>query len=65
MRVTIRVSPACSSPPLPPGTVFENVRIAGYDIVSNRPKVAAYRAPGVPMAAFGATAYRALSPIAP
>src|SRR3546814_17716198 len=33
---------------------LENVRIVGYDVVSNRPKVAAYRAPGVPMAAFGA-----------
>ncbi len=31
---------------------LENIRIEGYDIVSNRPKVAAYRAPGVPMAAF-------------
>jgi len=32
---------------------LENIRIEGFDIVSNRPKVAAYRAPGVPMAAFG------------
>ena len=31
---------------------FENVAITGYDVVSNRPKVAAYRAPGAPMAAF-------------
>ena len=31
---------------------LENIRIEGFDIVSNRPKVAAYRAPGVPMAAF-------------
>jgi len=33
---------------------LENIRIVGYDICVNRPKVAAYRAPGVPMAAFGA-----------
>jgi CO/xanthine dehydrogenase Mo-binding subunit len=33
---------------------LENVKIVGYDVVSNRPKVAAYRAPGVPMAAYGA-----------
>ncbi|HEY4635795.1 MAG TPA: xanthine dehydrogenase family protein molybdopterin-binding subunit, partial [Rhodospirillales bacterium] len=32
---------------------LENVKITGYDVVSNRPKVAAYRAPGVPMAAYG------------
>ena len=31
---------------------IENVAITGYDVVSNRPKVAAYRAPGAPMAAF-------------
>ena len=31
---------------------LDNIRIEGFDIVSNRPKVAAYRAPGVPMAAF-------------
>jgi len=30
----------------------ENVSITGYDVVSNRPKVAAYRAPGAPMVAF-------------
>jgi CO/xanthine dehydrogenase Mo-binding subunit len=29
-----------------------NFAITGYDVVSNRPKVAAYRAPGAPMAAF-------------
>ncbi len=32
---------------------LENIRIVGYDVCVNRPKVAAYRAPGVPMAAFG------------
>ncbi len=31
---------------------IEHVSITGYDVVSNRPKVAAYRAPGAPMAAF-------------
>ncbi|MDP3737747.1 MAG: xanthine dehydrogenase family protein molybdopterin-binding subunit [Hyphomonadaceae bacterium] len=30
----------------------ENLALTGYDVVSNRPKVAAYRAPGAPMAAF-------------
>jgi CO/xanthine dehydrogenase Mo-binding subunit len=29
-----------------------NARTVGYDVVSNRPKVAAYRAPGSPMGAF-------------
>ncbi len=31
---------------------LENVDIVGYDVVSNRPKLAAYRAPSAPMAAF-------------
>ena len=31
-----------------------NGRIEGYDVVVNRPKAAAYRAPGVPGASFGA-----------
>jgi CO/xanthine dehydrogenase Mo-binding subunit len=30
-----------------------NVSIVGYDVVSNRPKVAAYRAPGAPISSFG------------
>ena len=30
------------------------VKVDGYDVVVNKPKVAAYRAPGAPMAAFGA-----------
>jgi CO/xanthine dehydrogenase Mo-binding subunit len=30
-----------------------NVDIIGYDVLSNRPKVAAYRAPGSPISAFG------------
>ncbi|MFO1199279.1 MAG: xanthine dehydrogenase family protein molybdopterin-binding subunit [Burkholderiaceae bacterium] len=45
--------------PVSPGTMtalacyaIENVSITGYDVVSNRPKVAAYRAPGAPMVAF-------------
>jgi putative selenate reductase molybdopterin-binding subunit len=29
-----------------------NVRSVGYDVVSNRPKVAAYRAPGAPISSF-------------
>src|SRR3546814_12638834 len=32
---------------------LENVKVVGYDVVSNRPKVAAYRAPGAPIPAFG------------
>jgi CO/xanthine dehydrogenase Mo-binding subunit len=31
---------------------LENVHIEGYDVVVNKPKTAAYRAPGAPMAAF-------------
>ncbi len=30
-----------------------NVRTVGYDVVSNRPKCSAYRAPGAPIAAYG------------
>jgi len=30
-----------------------NFRITGYDVVTNTPKVAAYRAPGAPISAFG------------
>ncbi len=30
-----------------------NVHVVGHDVTSNRPKVAAYRAPGAPIAAFG------------
>ena len=32
---------------------LENVQTVGYDVLCNRPKVAAYRAPSAPMAAFG------------
>jgi CO/xanthine dehydrogenase Mo-binding subunit len=31
---------------------IEHVKVVGYDVVSNRPKVAAYRAPGAPIAEF-------------
>ena len=31
---------------------IENVHVVGYDIVSNRPKVAAYRAPGAPISEY-------------
>ncbi len=31
---------------------LENARTIGYDVVSNRPKVAAYRAPGAPISTF-------------
>ncbi|MBI3198724.1 MAG: xanthine dehydrogenase family protein molybdopterin-binding subunit [Rhodospirillales bacterium] len=30
-----------------------NIKVIGYDVVSNRPKVAAYRAPGAPISAWG------------
>ena len=32
---------------------IENARTVGYDVVCNRPKAAAYRAPGSPISAFG------------
>ena len=32
---------------------LENARVDGYDVVANKPPVAAYRAPGAPIAAFG------------
>ncbi|MBI1778004.1 MAG: xanthine dehydrogenase family protein molybdopterin-binding subunit [Proteobacteria bacterium] len=31
---------------------LKNVSVTGYDVVSNRPKVAAYRAPGAPISSF-------------
>lgn len=30
-----------------------NIKVVGYDVVSNRPKVAAYRAPGAPISCWG------------
>jgi CO/xanthine dehydrogenase Mo-binding subunit len=32
---------------------IENVKVVGYDVVTNRPKVAAYRAPGAPISEYG------------
>jgi CO/xanthine dehydrogenase Mo-binding subunit len=32
---------------------IDNIRVVGFDVVSNRPKVAAYRAPGAPISAWG------------
>ena len=32
---------------------LENVKVIGFDVVTNRPKVAAYRAPGAPISEFG------------
>ena len=31
---------------------IENARVIGYDVISNRPKVAAYRAPGAPISEY-------------
>ena len=47
-----------SSLPLCMPTAFtrydlENVLVVGHDVICNRPRVAAYRAPGAPMIAFG------------
>ena len=33
--------------------MMQNVKAVGFDVLCNRPKVAAYRAPSAPMAAFG------------
>ena len=46
------VQPACMCALAPYD--IKNVSITGYDVVVNRPKVAAYRAPGAPISAFGA-----------
>ncbi len=46
------VQPACMCAVAPYD--IKNVRLTGYDVVVNRPKVAAYRAPGAPISAFGA-----------
>ena len=32
---------------------LEHVKVVGFDVVTNRPKVAAYRAPGAPISEFG------------
>jgi len=51
---------AFAGSPLPQATMsaftrydIENVRVIGHDVTVNRPKVAAYRAPGAPNVAFG------------
>ena len=44
----IRGAVGCSLTPYD----LKNVQITGFDVVSNRPKVAAYRAPGSPIGAF-------------
>jgi CO/xanthine dehydrogenase Mo-binding subunit len=51
---------AFSGSPIGPGCMcsfapydLENVEVIGYDVVVNRPRVAAYRAPGAPIAHFG------------
>jgi len=51
---------AFAGSPIGPGcmTAFapydvENVQVIGFDVVTNRPKVAAYRAPGAPISEFG------------
>ena len=50
---------AFAGSPVQPGAMcayapydIENVRVVGYDVVTNRPKVAAYRAPGGPISEF-------------
>lgn len=60
-QATLNYQSGCfpgSSLPLCTPTVFtrydiSNVLVIGNDVVCNRPKVAAYRAPGAPMIAFG------------
>jgi CO/xanthine dehydrogenase Mo-binding subunit len=51
---------AFAGAPIQPGCMaafapykMENVKVVGYDVVVNRPKVAAYRAPGAPISEFG------------
>lgn len=44
------VGPACMTAFAPYD--IPDVKLTGYDVVSNRPKAAAYRAPGAPMAVF-------------
>lgn len=46
------VGPACMTP----FAMYDlsDVTVSGYDVVSNRPKVAAYRAPGAPISTFAA-----------
>lgn len=44
------IGPACMCLFTP--YAIDNVEIVGYDVVTNRPRAVAYRAPGAPMAAF-------------
>ena len=46
----IRGAASCAFAPY----AIPNVHVAGYDVVSNRSKVAAYRAPGAPIGAYAA-----------
>ena len=50
---------AFAGSPVQPGAMcafapyeLENVQVVGYDVVTNRPKVAAYRAPGAPISEY-------------
>ncbi len=50
---------AFAGSPVQPGAMcafapydLENVKVVGYDVITNRPKVAAYRAPGGPISEF-------------
>ena len=45
----VRAASNCAFAPY----AIDNVRVVGYDVVANRPKCNAYRAPGSPIAAFG------------
>ena len=45
----VRAASNCAFAPY----AIDNVEVVGYDVVANRPKCNAYRAPGSPIAAFG------------
>ena len=45
----VRAACNCSFAPY----AIDNVKVVGYDVVANRPKCNAYRAPGSPIAAYG------------
>ena len=45
----VRAASNCAFAPY----AIDNVRVVGYDVVANRPKCNAYRAPGSPIAAYG------------
>ncbi len=54
---------AFAGSPVQPGAMcafapydLENVHVTGYDVVTNRPKVAAYRAPGAPISEYAVEA---------